>query len=535
MKNMKTLLSTGLLISGTLLLSSCLDLDTPPYDRDSDLTFWNDPLSAIQTLNSCYESLSSSDEVIYSDATTDNAYCDDEHKVRDIGNGAYSPAYDYVQSLWNFHYHGIKKCNRLIENIGRVPDLSAELRNRYAGEAKTMRAWHYFELYSRFGDVPYYTHVITMSESATIGRTPKADVVSKILIDLDEVITNDYLPASYAAADKGRITRWAAKALKARILLFESRWAELKTLTEDIMTNSGHALFTGGYEQLFTIANEGNTEVILDVQYAKTYRESGTQYQFLPPSLGGYAALAPLQELVDSYVMTNGIAIGDAGSGYDPLNPYTNRDPRLAATIVYNGNSYPLKNSTNAVINTTPGANPDGYGFSSNCSRTGYYLKKYWDNDYRSSVSQSGLNTILIRYADVLLMNAEAYAETGTLTEAVWNNTIKPIRDRAGFTAAGSAFPNGKSGAQLIDIVRNERRCELAFEGSRLRDIYRWKIAENVLNGWCHGIYTGLTTGTDAGFVRIEQRQFQANKHYLWPIPQADRDINKNLVQNANW
>ena len=83
--------------------------------------------------------------------------------------------------------------------------------------------------------------------------------------------------------------------------------------------------------------------------------------------------------------------------------------------------------------------------------------------------------------------------------------------------------------------MRNDRRCELAFEGSRRNDIIRWRIAEDVLNGWCHGLYTGEGVGTDGGFARIEQRQFDPARHYLWPIPQKERDLNRNLEQNPNW
>ena len=111
---------------------------------------------------------------------------------------------------------------------------------------------------------------------------------------------------------------------------------------------------------------------------------------------------------------------------------------------------------------------------------------------------------------------------------------MSKIRTRAGFTEASALdFP---AGADLKSIVRNERRAELAFEGSRRTDIIRWKMAETVLNGWCHGMYTGETVGTDDGFVRIEQRQFDPAKHYLWPIPQKERDLtNNNLEQNPNW
>ncbi|MBQ5402250.1 MAG: RagB/SusD family nutrient uptake outer membrane protein, partial [Bacteroidales bacterium] len=245
---------------------------------------------------------------------------------------------------------------------------------------------------------------------------------------------------------------------------------------------------------------------------------------------GGYSNLAPLKSLVDSYIMLNGKAIDEAGSGYDASNPWAGRDPRLAATVMYPGNSYIMADGTVA----EPEWNGrDAFNSTSDVTPTGYYIRKWWDNTYRLTL-QSGLNAILIRYADVLLMNAEAHAELGTLSEAVWNATIRPIRERAGFTDAGAlSFP---SGSNLKEIVRNERRCELAFEGQRRTDIIRWKTAETVLNGWCHGMYTGETVGTDNGFVRIEQRQFDAAKHYLWPIPQKERDLtNKSLDQNPNW
>ena len=174
----------------------------------------------------------------------------------------------------------------------------------------------------------------------------------------------------------------------------------------------------------------------------------------------------------------------------------------------------------------------DAFGTTSDVSPTGYYLKKWWDPAYRLTLLSS-LNTIVLRYADVLLMNAEAHVELGNFTAEVWNKTIRPVRERAGFTESGALDFN--SGADNRAIVRNERRCELAFEGSRMKDIIRWKIAETVLNGNVHGLYTGTAVGTDKGWFIVEKRTFDASKHYLWPIPQKDRDLNKNLTQNPNW
>ncbi len=511
---------------------SCIDLDTPPYDRETDLTYWEKPDAALNSLNTCYSSLFSAEEVIYADAMSDNAYT----KVltgfnQSVGNGTYTTDYPYLKSVWDFRYGGIRNCNQLLNNIDRIPGLSTELHNRYVGEAMVIRAFAYFELYSRFGDVPYFTNVVTIKESQELARTPKATVVENLLTELNQVIDNNYLPAKYDAADKGRITKWAAMALKARILLFESRWQEVKTVTEKIMKEGGFSLF-GSYSGLFEVANENNQEVILDLQYLSPDREHNKQYEFLPPSLGGYCQLAPLQELVDDYITTNGKGIRETGSNYNESDPFSNRDPRLAASIVYTDNSYTKADGSQAVIDCTPGASPDGFGFSSNCSPTGYYIKKYWDKTYRNTL-MSGLNIILIRYADVLLMNAEALAELGEMNETAWNTTILLLRQRAGFSnPAALSYPGNEN---IVNVVRRERRCELALEGLRTKDIIRWRTAETVLNGWCHGIKTDATVGTDNGYVRVEQRTFKADKHYLWAIPQSERDLNNNLTQNPNW
>lgn len=518
-----------------IFLISCHDLDLSPHDRETDIDYWNKPESAIYTINKCYQGMNNADEVLYSDAMTDNAYTkvSNSHNQA-IGNGAFSTADNYVRSVWDYRYSGIRDCNLLLANIQSVPDLTDELRNRYIGEATFIRAYHYFELYSKFGDIPYFTEVISIGESRAIGRTPKSEVVNHLLNDLSVVIDNNYLPASYDANNVGRITRWAAMGLKARILLFEggSRYDEVIAITNRIMTEGGFSLF-GNYGDLFTVQHENNAEVMLDVQYKAVDREHAIQYNFLPPSLGGYSQLSPLQALVDDYITLDGYAIADApASSYDPSDPFTNRDPRLAATLIYTGNSYTLANGSTHTVDSRKDVAPDGFGFSSDVSATGYYIKKYWDNTYRANL-MSGLNIILMRYADILLMHAEALAEQGQLNATEWNRTIRLIRSRAGFTDPRALdFPTT---GNLVAIVRRERRIELALEGLRHKDIIRWRTAEQVLNGWCHGLYTGDAVGTDNGYVRVENRTFDAAKHYLWPIPQNERDLNNNLTQNPQW
>ncbi len=132
-------------------------------------------------------------------------------------------------------------------------------------------------------------------------------------------------------------------------------------------------------------------------------------------------------------------------------------------------------------------------------------------------------------------MYAEAKNELAKLDETTWNQTIKALRSRAGFTDAGALNYNSSwSQADLREIIRNERRVELAMEGLRIFDIRRWKIAETVLNGWVHGAQFG-PANEDGGYIRAGQRSFDKNKHYLWPVPREERSINPNLSQNPGW
>lgn len=526
MKKTNYLLLIGAIVLG---FTSCVSLDTQPYDRDTDENYWQaDPEAAISALNTCYVSLTDMYGLVYSDGMTDNAYVKGG-QTQAIGNGQYGTSEDYIYGFWGGHYSGISDCNELLAHIDQTVGLSEDKKARYIAEARTLRAWHYYDLYTRFGDVPYITRPITIAESRSMERTPKAEVVSSIISELKAVTDSQILPDSYGEGDRGRITHWTALAILAKVYLFEGDYENVKVVTQRIIDSGKLALF-GSYTGLFEVANEYCSEIMLASQYILVSREHNIMYNLVPPSMGGYSNIAPLKSLVDSYIMLNGKAIGEDGSGYDENNPWNDRDPRLAATVMYPGNSYPMADGSFTQPDWT---GRDRFRATSDVTPTGYYVRKWWDKNYRQTL-QSGLNAIIIRYADVLLMNAEAHAELGTLTDQVWNATIRPIRQRAGFTLA-SALDYPGTGADLREIVRNERRCELAFEGARRNDIIRWRIAENVLNGWCHGQYTGEAVGADAGYARIELRQFDAAKHYLWPIPQKERDLNNNLSQNLNW
>jgi len=256
-------------------------------------------------------------------------------------------------------------------------------------------------------------------------------------------------------------------------------------------------------------------------------------------SYGGWSSLDPLQSLVDAYEMTNGKTIDDPSSGYDPNNPYTNRDPRLTATIVYPGESYPYASGAPNYYDPLDASSSDFYNSGNNTSVTGYIEKKFTAvlSDY-DNLFNTGLDMILIRYAEVLLSYAEAKIESGQIDASVYQS-INLVRNRSGMPNVDQSVYNSQS--SLRTLIRRERRVELALEGLRWFDIQRWKIGPQVMAGTVYGARLGsvnpqtgaLTLGADS--IQVETRAFDPNKNYLWPVPQSEIDINKNLHQNPGY
>ena len=508
----------------TIANFGCSDLDLSPIDSRSELTFWQNEEDARIFLNSMYADVWNANAYLYFNALSDDAYTRVED-YRNIANGNYDASNGVVTSTWSSRYEGIRRANIFMNNINNVVDITEEDRASFIAQARFIRAWHYFYLIELYGDVPLVLDEISIEESLELTRTDKMTVLNFIKQELSASINN-----LSGSDEPGRITKGAGIAFKSRVHLYNSDYQEVVNLTTQLF--GAYTLFPD-YSGLFNPDNENNPEIILSMQYLPIEREHNNQYALIPPSQGGYANFSPLQELVDSYLTMEGLKITNPLSGYDEDNPYVNRDPRLKATIVYDGYSWTDFNGNQITINTGVGANPDGYGFSSNATQTGYYVAKYYDMNARNQIN-SGLDLILIRYAEVLLNYAEAKNELGSFSEQDWNTTIRPIRERAGLIGDALNYP-GNNQSELRDIIRNERRIELAFEaGHRFFDIRRWRVAETVLNGWAHGFKTDESP-LDDGYVRVDFRTFDPAKHYLWPIPQSERDLNNNLTQNPNW
>ena len=527
-----------------LLLLSCKKLNLAPENRFTDLTYWSSEAKAQSVLNTAYSQMFTSDRFFYNEALSDNAYNGrgDNEGAASLASGTYDASLGRIGAEWRERYAGIKTCNILLENIDRVPNMNADIKKRMVAETRFIRAFQHFQLMTWFGDIPLLDKDISITEAQTLSRTPRAQVLAFILSELDAAASDLPINTAYAAGDRGRITKGAAIALKARVLLYEGLWEDVVETCEMLIgtnANGTYSLFSS-YEGLFLPENEYNSEDILSLQYVPQFRTWTTFFDLAPLSVGARLnAMAPTQELVDSYLMTNGRRINEGGSGYNENDPYTNRDPRLTYTIVYHQYKWKTADGSIKTIYIKPGTDPDTnkpdeYVTGSSSSPTGYYLRKYFDPTHITQFG-SGLNLMLIRYADVLLMYAEAKNELAKLDENTWNLTIRALRARAGFTdAAALSYNSALDQGQLREIIRNERRVELAMEGLRIFDIRRWKTAEAVLNGWAHGAKYG-PAAEDNGYIRANLRTFDKTKHYLWPIPREERNLNPNLSQNPGW
>lgn len=531
--------SIGIIGMVLAFFTSCNELDLAPTNKFTDLNYWTSTEKASAVLNMAYSQMFSSNYFFANEKLSDNLYegrGNTDEKI--ITSGQADAALGRFANEWKNCYEGIKTCHTFLENVDNVTNMDPTLNIRMKAEARFIRAFLYFRLTTQYGDVPLFDGNLSLEEANNIARSPKADVLAFVRTELNEIVTMLPAKGEYNASDNGRITQGAVMTLLARTYLYENNWSNVASICEDIINGDyGQYELFPSYSGLFLPENEYNNEVILDLGYTLIQRTWSEFYDAIPLSVGGRInAFAPTQELVDSYIMKNGKPINDATSGYDENNPYANRDPRFGATIVYHGYKWTKGDGSVSTIYIKPGSsgaagasNLDEYaGPGQNSTGTGYYLRKYFDPTAPAGIA-AGLNLILMRYADVLLMYAEAKNELGQMDQTVWNKTVGALRARAGFTDADALnYPAG----DLREIIRNERRSELAIEGLRLFDIRRWETIETVMNGYPHG---AKFAAGNTQYIQLDQRKFDSGRDYLFAIPQSQRDINKNLTQNPGY
>lgn len=503
-------------------------------------------------------------------------------------------AYNVDAQLWKNMYEGIRKANIFLANIGNTPldaVFTEDNRQRWIGECKFLRAYYHFRLVRIYGGVPLMDYAAGVTDDFTkMRRTTLDSCINFIVNECDEVVTK--LPLKLASTrELGRATAAAALALKARIILYRasplfngnpdyisfadrdgnrlfpqeyraSIWAEAAAAAKaciDKCEQAGYTLYkkhadpVTNYQQLFL--DNHNDEVLFAYNAGVT---GWMEKCAFPGSLGGWNGYNPTQAQVDAYEMSNGMApitgytaggapIINAASGYredgyatadDPgkrwltgvSNMYVNRDPRFYATVNFNG-AFFVDRRMQFWQTGADGRGNAGRDYNT----TGYLLKKYVNPTANIAQGRFSLGTwIFFRLGGVYLDYAEALNEAQGPVAEVYQY-VDAIRTRAGMPK----LPQGLSKEAMRARIWQERRVELAYESHRYFDCHRWKTAAQTDGGPVYGMNISAGTGLqdDAFYKRtlVENRVFQAPKHYLFPIPQSEIDKAPAIIQNPGW
>lgn len=494
--------------------------------------------------------------------------------VSPFANGTLNAQTQHVTAYWRIYYTAIAACNNLIENLeADQTGLSEAKRNQYLAEARFARAAQYSKLIFHWGDVPYIDKTFDIDEAFTIGRTDKAEILNRIYADFDYAA--EHLPLSYSATQMKRATKGAALALKARIALYQQDYEVAKTASKACMDLGVYEL-SADFASQFYSNNKNSVESVFAIPRSvelNVNTPTGITMQPLPRTASGNSYFWPSWDLFNAFLCTDGLPI-DESPLYNPRKPFDNRDPRCAATVVefgtdWGGYRYQPHPDSLTTIRLSTGErvqNNDSRGIIEWASWNGLIWKKRIDDDWFGDFLTDP-DHIVIRYADVLMMYAEAKIELNEIDQSV-PDALNQVRARAYGVSIGETteYPAiaTTDQSELRHILRIERRMEFAFEGLRYNDIIRWKLAEKVLNLPIYGmidppeqrekiIKTGLwffpqvvpvdedgasdfQPMLNDGYVRVlALRSFDKNKHYLWPVPANEIIINKNIEQNPGY
>lgn len=551
-----------------LFLTSCRKFEqTDPTALSKELVV-NSYEYTIARVNSVYANLDDGfaniDGAMLASASDEAEHTQETSAIHKFNTGAWN-AFDNPDGKWSYYFSGIRKANQFLETADSVnldiyrlnPDPAAQqmYQNRLAElkrckyECRFLRAWFYFELVRRYGGVPILTRSLQLDEDrSNINRNTLAECIQFISSECDSAAAQ--LPVVYASnEDLGRATKGAALALKSRILLYASSnlfntetWAggysnkELISLTGNrqmrykaaadaakaVIDLNAYSL-ADDYNSLFGSNNFTNKEIIF-------IRRNGQNNSFERTNLPigydpGQSGTTPSQNLVDIYEMTNGTPFNWANPVH-AANPYANRDPRLAFTILTNNASFKGRR----VQSYTGGLDGKGKELA---TRTSYYLRKYINADVNLLQNQASVHSwVFIRLAEIYLNYAEALNEYDPGNAAI-AEYVNKVRARANVKMP--PLPVGLSQAEMRARIRNERQVELAFEGHRFWDARRWMVAPETLGAPLRGLdITNTGSGFSYNRINVESRVFEP-KMYLYPIPQGEILLSNGWAQNPLW
>lgn len=543
--------SNILVILSVLMLgiSSCSrTLETEPLERQFNNTVFN-PMDSLGRnaslfLANVYASLPSGYNRIDGDmlaTMTDDAVPSSQSNMAwRIATGGYTMLFN-PDNDWAAMYTGIRKATVFINNIDSVPVPSGKI---WKAEARFLRAFFYFELVKRYGGVPLLGDKLrSINDELEIPRSSFSESI-KYIVDQCDICAPNLLKDPLTGSNYGHASQGAAMALKARALLYAasplnnpnndlSLWENAADAAKAVMDLNVFKLLPNFKEVFITMPNP---EVIFTYsQGTGNSVEKNNGPAGYTTAGGSGARTSPTQELVDAFNMQNGLPITDAASGYNPNDPYTGRDPRFYATILYNGAQW-----LGRAVETYEGGR-DKPGTSVVQTLTSYYLRKFMGNyENTTTYGTHPYDFIHFRYAGILLDYAEALNEYAGPSPEVYEQLIA-IRKRAGIASGGDNLYGLKADMdkdEMRQAIHHERRVELAFEEQRYWDMRRWKIADDVYTKPLHGldISVYLATG-ELIYQKIEVLKpvFLAPKMYRYPIPYNIMVTNDSLVQNPDW
>ena len=456
------------------------------------------------------------------------------------GNGASNGP---ISNFWQYRYKGILRCNVAIDRISQMELSDTELQNRLVAEARFLRAYYYFELVRNFGGVPLMKGFLLPEEVQGVTRASEEEVYA--FIEEDLLAAADVLPqrSEYAAADMGRATRGAALGLLGKVYLYQEKWTEARDVLKTVIDEGEYQLLPE-FGQVWDLEYDNSIESLFEVQYEyhATLLVGGSLATVTGCRNGpgdGWSWCQPTANLEQAYI--------DAGDTV-----------RLKWTIIKSGcTEIAGENQFEKFVeNNSTVANAkdliEQYGWDENCyiidpdkHKSARVIRKYFlpleDRPDVYNTDKSPLNHRILRYADVLLMYAEACNESGQDGEA--QNALNQVRTRAKLPAVTS------TGTQLRDAIRQERRLELAFEQNRLYDIRRWKddsgqpVIASILGP--NGSFVQWNTNeatrdplewNNQGESSDKGATFDINRDMVFPIPLYEVTMsNGSIEQNPGW
>lgn len=555
------------IISAALLIAGCnfLDFDETSalYDRDDMYSTYS---NIQKMLTNVYGYMPNKDIVDISDAmrdcgSDDAEFGDPSATVQRYNNGNWS-ALQTVDTKWSL-YNGIRSANEFLESIKNVDISRYQYDSKYNQwqqhlalypyEARTLRAYYFFELARRYGDIPMPLTMLSVDEANSIGKTPFDEVIDFIVEECDTCILK--LPDSYMNmldSEYGRVTRGFAMAVKTKALLYaasplfnttgdKAKWLEAAKAAQDLIESG---LYTLDPNETANAAGNSSPEVILQIMRSESnsFEKYNFPVRFTMGKRTSMSGTYPTQNLVDAFQTLGGydITLTDQGwqtddPAFDVTTPYEGRDPRFARAILADGMAF--KSST---IETFVGGADYSATRQDLGSPTGYYLRRYiMENSDFTPEAEVGQkhSWIVYRYAEALMTYAEAANEYFNDPDATNAELHLSARAALNQIRANAGMPNvtvaGHDAFQAA--VQREWRVEFAFEDHRFWDVRRWKIGPDTQKE-IYGVQ--IIKGAekkDYSRMKVESRTW-ADRMYLYPIPQSELFCNTNLgPQNPGW